>query len=94
MSELMEKVYVDAGVKWHAIGLQLGIPNGKLQMIESDCRGRAQNCCREMFDEWLSNDPNATWRRLIEVLCTAAVGKNVLAMKLCEWLKAPFPSTR
>ena len=90
LSELMEHVCVDAGVKWHAIGLQLGIPNGTLQMIDSDGRGRVKQCCREMFDEWLRENPNATWRRLIEVLCTASVGKNVLAMQLCEWLDAPF----
>ena len=88
----MERVSVDAGVKWHAIGLQLGIPNGKLKMIDSDYRGRAEDCCREMFDEWLRSNPDATWRRVIEVLCTAAVGKNVLAMQLCEWLNAPLPS--
>jgi len=92
LSELMERVCKEAGVKWHAIGLQLGIPNGELQMIDNDCRGRAQQCCREMFDAWLNKDPNATWRRVVEVLCTAAVGKNVLAMQLCEWLDAPFPN--
>ena len=91
LPELMERVCVDAGVKWHAMGLQLGIPNGQLQMIENDCRGRVQECCREMFDTWLSTNPDATWRRLIQVLCTAAVGKNVLAKQLCEWLEAPFP---
>ena len=90
LSELMERVCVDAGAKWHAIGLQLGMPNGTLQMIDSDGRGRVKQCCREMFDEWLRDNPNATWRRLIEVLCTAAVGKNVLTMQLCEWLNAPF----
>ena len=91
LPELMERVCVDAGVKWHAMGLQLGIPNGQLQMIESDCRGRVQECCREMFNTWLSTNYDATWRKLIQVLCTAAVGKNVLAKQLCEWLEAPFP---
>jgi len=94
LPELMERVCPDAGVRWHAIGLQLGIPNGTLQMIDNDGRGRVRECCREMFDEWLNNHPNATWRQLIDVLCSAAVGKNVLAMQLCEWLGAPPPAAR
>ncbi|XP_065902130.1 uncharacterized protein [Dysidea avara] len=94
LAELMEKVCPEAGVRWHAIGLQLGIPNGTLQMIDNDGRGRVRDCCREMFDEWLNVNPNATWRQLINVLCSAAVGKNVLAMQLCEQLGAPPPAPR
>jgi len=42
----------------------------------------------------LSVNTNATWRQLINVLCSAAVGKNVLAMQLCDWLEAPHPTPR
>ena len=94
LAELMERVCPEAGVRWHAIGLQLGIPNGTLQMIDNDGRGRVRDCCRMMFDEWLSVNTNATWRQLINVLCSAAVGKNVLAMQLCDWLEAPHPTPR
>ena len=92
LPELMDRVSVDAGAKWCHIGVQLGLPNGKLQIINDTHNGQPQDCCMEMFDEWLNTDRNATWRKLINVLCRPAVGKNVLAMQLCEWLDAPFPN--
>ena len=92
LSELMDRIYPKAGVKWHAIGLQLGIPNSKLQIIDSNARGNIEHCCREMFDEWLSEYCDATWRRLIEVLCKNSVREHVLAVQLCKWLDAPFPN--
>ena len=93
LSELMEYVGVKAGVKWPAIGLKLGITNAKLNAIDKDCRGKTDDCCREMFDHWLNTNPDANWREVIEALNTAYVGEDTLAVQLYEWLvDGTFPN--
>ena len=54
---LQTKVIPEIAVKWFDIGVELGIPHGKLQMIkaESDISGA---CCLDMLGQWFNRGKN------------------------------------
>ena len=63
-------------IKWHSLGLQLGLEENDLLAISPHLP--IDDCRRAMFNLWLSNT-NATRRQLIEALKTAAVKENHMA---------------
>ena len=58
--------------KWKLIGSLLGLPYGQLEIIEHDCRGKAEDCSTEMLAHWLSIDSNASWKRFRVVINKSA----------------------
>ena len=60
-------------VQWRMIGIQLGLPSGKLDIIEHDNRDKARECCNAMLKEWLQVDMAASWEKLFTVIESPAV---------------------
>ena len=62
-------------VKWHDLGLQLGLPEPTLASIalHHDIEGHL----RMMLSDWLQFDPEASWKKLATAL--NKIGKNAIA---------------
>lgn len=54
--------------EWKDFAIQLGIPTKDLEIIEKDNPDDIQECCRLMLLVWLQRDPQASWKRLHDVL--------------------------
>ena len=52
--------------KWRRTGALLGLSTGALDIIENDCRGKAESCCNAMFEKWLDIDHSASWGKLFD----------------------------
>ena len=70
LKDLQNLVTPHYAANWIDMGLQLGIPDGTLRLIEKDC----QKCCT-MFSKWLQRDVNASWSKLIKAINSAAIKK-------------------
>ena len=67
---------------WHNIGLDLGLPENKLQLIELDRKGDTNAMKREMLRTWLRQDGKASYRQLAKALM--AIDLNGDAKSLVE----------
>lgn len=66
---------------WYLLGLQLGVSEAELDVIEIDYP-RDNNMCKvKMFRTWLRMDTSATYGKLARAL--AAVGMRNIADKIC-----------
>ena len=54
--------------KWKTIGTLLGLPHGRLDIIDSDCKGKAEDCSTTMLAQWLSIDTTASWEKFKMVI--------------------------
>ena len=54
--------------KWYNLGLQLGIEDKELDMIEENDRGDRDVCKRNMFKTWLRITPSPSYQQLVEAL--------------------------
>ena len=71
--------------QWHDLGLELGISNNILRVIEANNRD-VNTCCRIMFEKWLEMTPNASWNQLIIAL--RAIEMNTAANAISKLLKS------
>ena len=55
------------------IGIQLGLPIERLNIIENDNRDKAEPCCNAMLEKWLQVDTTASWRKLFTVIESSAL---------------------
>ena len=53
--------------KWKLIGSLLGLPHGQLEIIEHNCRGKAEDCSTTMLAQWLSIDTTASWKKFKKI---------------------------
>ena len=53
---------------WYSVGIELGIPENDLNIIQKKQIGDFNAQKREMLNTWLNLDINATYRKLVEVL--------------------------
>ena len=67
---------------WYDLGLQLGVENAELKMIQKNNPRDLTTCRREMFEAWLRITPNPSYQRLVEALL--AVGETNEADRLCK----------
>ena len=75
----MWEVLFGASMKWHAIGLQLGLFEADLDSIGAENR-QQQECLHKMLSLWLSGiDPVPTWKRLVGALRSHTVKEYQLA---------------
>jgi len=58
---------------WRVIGTLLGLPSGRLDIIEYDNRDKSEPCCNAVLLEWLDVDPSASWEKLFKVIESPAV---------------------
>ena len=78
LAELQERVRT---VKWHNLGIQLGLKNSVLEGIEKRYANNDEDCRRTMFDTWLRTMPSCTRGELLQALRSRAVGENYMAVE-------------
>ena len=66
---------------WYRLGVQLGIPDHELDVIEQNYQRDAKMCQSKMFSTWLRSESVPTYAKVVKALI--AVDKT-LAKKLCE----------
>ena len=54
--------------KWYELGLQLGVEDTELEVIEKNNRGDLQACRKNMFRVWLRMTPTRSYQQLVEAL--------------------------
>ena len=69
-------------VEWYDLGLQLGVENAELKVIQKNNPGDLRACRREMFEAWLRITTNPSYQQLVEAL--HAVGETSEADHLCK----------
>ena len=69
-------------VKWYNLGLQLGIDDTELDVIEENNPKDIDACKRKMFRVWLRITPSPSYQQLVEALL--AVGEISEADRLCK----------
>ena len=60
--------------EWYELGLQLGVEDAELEVIEKNNRGDLKTCRRNMFRAWLRITPSPSYQQLVEAL--VAVGED------------------
>ena len=68
--------------KWYNLGLQLGIDDTELEVIEKHNPRDLEACQREMFRTWLRTIPSPSYQQLVKALQT--VGEISEADRLCK----------
>ena len=68
--------------EWYELGLQLGVEDTELEVIEKNNLGDLKACRRNMFRAWLRITPNPSYLQLVEALM--AVGEGKEADLLCK----------
>ena len=76
LHELMEHVYVVH--KWYILGTHLKIDSKALTSIDSRQSDDSIKLCK-MYEEWLSTNPDATRRQLLEALRQQGVNELYIA---------------
>ena len=69
-------------VEWYNIGLQLGVENAELKVIQQNNPRDSEACKREMFSTWLRKASSHSYQQVVEAL--QAVGENREANRLCK----------
>ena len=54
--------------RWKLIGSLLGLPLGQLEIIDHDCKGKAEDCSTAMLAQWLSIDTTASWEKFKKII--------------------------
>ena len=52
---------------WKMLGILLGLRCSTLEIIEVNEHVDGM-CCKEMLKQWLETDPEASWKKLLEVI--------------------------
>ena len=80
------------GSKWHDLGIELLDPDDvkELNRIKAQYSLDLNECCKEMFQLWLSKKSNASWNQLIKALRQPGIELDTLAGKV-EQLLEPKP---
>jgi len=63
-------------IHWKELGLQLGLPNDKIVIIELDndrAKYKTQRCCVSMLKQWLWSNTSPTWGKLQDAINTIEV---------------------
>ena len=69
-------------VEWYNIGLQLGVKDTELKVIQQNYPRDSKACKREMFSAWLRKASSHSYQQVVEAL--QAVGENREANRLCR----------
>ena len=81
LRELCELTVADHDC-WYRLGVQLGIPDHELNVIEHNYPRDTRMCQSKMFSAWLRSESAPTFEKVVKAL--VAVDKTSLAEMLCE----------
>jgi len=65
---LVQHVTPQYAADWWNIGLVLGLTDAKLRAIQMSKHYIVEECCYEMFAEWLKEDTTASWKKLFTAI--------------------------
>ena len=70
--DLQQFVTPQYATRWREVGIQLGLSNETLSVIQEDNPLNVRRCCNAMLMKWLSVDTNASWQKLFTAIdnCT------------------------
>ena len=90
LSDLYDHVVREVAHKWKDLGVQLLRPEqqNELHIIELDCPGDSKECCKRVFEKWLTANINATWDQLIAVLRRPSIELDYFATQLNERIRS------
>ena len=55
-------------IRWYDLGLQLGVDDAELKVIERNNPRDLEACRREMFRTWLRITPRPSYQQLVQAL--------------------------
>ena len=76
LSELQECVRT---LKWHDLGVQLGLEDSALMELKMQNGNNIDQCRRAMFSMWLSTSSERSRKQLLDALRTKAVNEIYIA---------------
>ena len=65
LATILQSIGKECAPKWYDLGLQLGVPDTTLHIIEKDCPNNCNDAIRKMIQEWLQQCSKPTWRTII-----------------------------
>ena len=77
----MNKVAARIPDKWKNVAAQMNLDPAKINSIDQECNGKANDCYMRVFREW-SPYKSKTWSQLIEILRTDHVNEMELAQEI------------
>ena len=86
MKSVMQSIGEKCAPKWYDLGLQLGVPDSTLRIIEKDCQNNCKDAIRKMIHEWLHLCSKPTWRTVALSLRTIHMDSlaNDVERKYCQ----------
>ena len=87
--------HVDVGVKWMTLGIHLELDMKDLQAIERASLNAVDMCIQQMYNLWLTSQPEATRRQLLKAL--EVMKARTLADNYKKWIASNAvkpPNTR
>ena len=84
VKDFMNRVAIHIPDKWMEIGIQLDIPQGRLEAFRQKHQGDSNRILIDVFSYWEKQpgDKPKTWSTVINVLKTPSVGEHTLARAL------------
>ena len=79
---LRELVHLKVDTEWYSLGLELGLPEHTLNIIENDSGNDCKTCMRKMFSKWLTTNKAANWKDIIKGL--VAINKKDIAENVSQ----------
>ena len=80
--------------QWSSLGLQLGVPEGELDVVKADNPGSVEQCMKAMLQWWLQKYPQKGWSDIVKAL--EAIDRNDIAQevagKYCNSITSSQPT--
>jgi len=73
---------LEVAPEWYSLGLQLGLTEDMLNIIETDDGRNSTVCRRKMFSKWLSTNNDANYTDLVDALIV--IDKKDVAEKVSQ----------
>ena len=89
LDELCEHIVI--GTKWYQLGIQLKLDVTQLDVIDKENSDVTQKTAK-MFQLWLSTNPLATRRHVLEALRKRVIGENNVANEYEKILTSHYSS--
>ena len=85
--------HVDVKTKWQRLGVLLKLDDQELEAIEQENPTSTADRVQKMYSLWLSSQPTATRRQLLEAL-KSVKALNTLAEDYKKWITSPSSNSR